>query len=60
VGRGPGTRSGDLDPWRVVNRDRYERGQFCLKRRKSFAAAKKLRLKAKRISRTFIRWYKAP
>lgn len=58
VGKGPGTRRGDLDPWRTFDRDRYERGQFFLERENSFAAADKLRSEAKRVSSAFIRWYK--
>lgn len=58
MGRGPAKRKEDLDPWRSVNRDRYERGQFCLDRDKSFAAADKLRLEAKRLSSDFVEWYR--
>jgi hypothetical protein len=59
VGKGPATRSGDLDPWRTFDRDRYERGQFFLEREKSFAAATKLQLEAKCLSSAFIQWYKS-
>jgi hypothetical protein len=59
VGRGPATRQENLDPWRMINRDRYERGQYFLEREKSYAAAIKLRSEAKRLSSAFIRWYKS-
>jgi hypothetical protein len=54
VGKGPAT------SWRMIDRDRFERGQFCLEREKSLAAAIKLRSEAKRVSSAFIRWYKSP
>lgn len=58
-GRGPGSRDKDLDPWRIISRDRYERGQFSLQREESYEAAIKLRSDAKRISEKFILWYKS-
>jgi hypothetical protein len=59
AGKGAATREGDLDPWRMFDRNRYERGQYCLEREKSYAAAIKLRSEAKRASSAFIRWYKS-
>ena len=59
TGRGPGERGRDLDPWRTVSRDRYERGRFVLDRSASFDAATKLHADAKRISDEFIQWYKS-
>jgi len=58
-GRGPATRSSDLDPWRTITCDRYERGQFVLERKRSYDAAIKLRADAKTVSGAFIQWYKA-
>jgi hypothetical protein len=58
-GRGPGKRERDLDPWREVTRDQYERGAFFLDRHKSYAAAIQLRADAKIISDRFIDWYKS-
>lgn len=57
TGRGPATRSGELDPWRVITRDRFERGQYVLERKTSFDAANELRLGAKRVSDEFIKWH---
>jgi hypothetical protein len=59
-GQGPAKRESDLDPWRVVTRDRFERGQFCLERSKSYEAAIKLRSDGKCVSDEFIQWYKSP
>jgi hypothetical protein len=59
VGRGPAQRSTDLDPWRVFTRDRYERGQFCFERKKSYDAAINLRSDAKILSAKFIQWHKS-
>ncbi|GAB4361387.1 MAG: hypothetical protein Kow00114_15910 [Kiloniellaceae bacterium] len=53
-GRGPATRDRDLDPWRMITRDRYERGRFVLDRRESYDAAIKLRSDAKGVSDVFI------
>ena len=58
-GRGPAKRERDLDPWRMISRDRYERGLFCLERSKSFEAAIKLHSDAKCVSDEFIQWYTA-
>ncbi len=58
-GRGPAERNSDLDPWRKVTRDGYERGQFLFERTKSYEAAIKLRSDAKRASDKFIQWYKS-
>lgn len=59
TGRGPAKRESDLDPWRRISQDRYERGQFLLDRRKSYEAAIKLRSDAKRVSDEFIQWCKS-
>lgn len=59
VGRGPAERDKDLDPWRSVTKDRYERGQFILSRTTSYEAAIKLRTDAKAVSDNFIEWYKS-
>lgn len=58
-GRGPATRDGELDPWRTVTRDRFERGRFVIERASAYEAAICLRSDAKRISDTFIAWYKS-
>lgn len=58
-GRGPATRLGELDPWRAVTRDRFERGRFVIERTSAYQAAILLRSDAKRISDTFIAWYKS-
>lgn len=44
----------DVDPWRIVTTERYERGQFVLERKTSYAAAIKLRDDAKQVSDSFI------
>jgi hypothetical protein len=59
-GRGLAERERDLDPWRQITRDRYERGLFCLERHQSYEAAIKLRADAKAVSDRFIQWYKLP
>ena len=58
-GRGPAVRDSDLDPWRAVSQDRFERGRFVLERANSYEAAIRLRADAKGISDEFIRWYKS-
>jgi hypothetical protein len=58
-GRGPATREGELDPWRTVTRDRFERGRFVIERTTAYNAAIALRSDAKTVSDTFIVWYKA-
>jgi hypothetical protein len=58
VGRGPAEAASDLDPWRVVDRDRYERGQFWLEREGSYLAAIRLKSDGERLSTEFIQWYK--
>ena len=58
-GRGPLERSRDLDPWRTITRDRYERGVFYLERHQSYEAAIKMRADAKSVSDKFIQWYKS-
>lgn len=57
-GRGPARREIDLDPWRKVGQNRYERGEYFMERSKSFNAAIDLRSKAKELSMKFIDWYK--
>jgi hypothetical protein len=59
-GQGPARRERDLDPWRKITRDRYERGLFCLERHQSCEAAIKLRADAKGVSDKFIQRYKLP
>lgn len=58
-GRGPATRDGELDPWRTVTRDRFERGRLVIERASAYEAAIRLRSDAKRINDTFIKWYKS-
>jgi len=58
-GQGFAERKRDLDPWRKITRDRYERGLFCLERHQSYEAAIKLRADAKDVSDKFIQWYSA-
>lgn len=58
-GRGPATRDGELDPWRTVTRDRFERGGFVIERGSAYDAAIRLRSDAKQVSDAFIAWYKA-
>lgn len=58
-GRGPATRSGELDPWRTVTRDRFERGRCAIQRSKAYAAAVTLRSQAKRVCALFIEWQQA-
>jgi hypothetical protein len=41
AGRGPADRFSDLDPWRVVGRDQYQRGELRLVRTDSYSAANK-------------------
>jgi hypothetical protein len=59
AGRGPATREGELDPWRTITRETYERGQFLIERETAWEAAMALRSEAKRVSDLFIAWYKA-
>jgi hypothetical protein len=58
-GRGPANREGELDPWRTVTRDRFERGQFVIERTTACDAAITLRSEANKVSDAFIVWYKA-
>jgi hypothetical protein len=58
-GRGPVERSRDLDPWRTITKDRYERGVFYLERDQTYDAAIKMRADAKILSDKFIQWYKS-
>ncbi|QDZ13207.1 hypothetical protein FPZ08_06425 [Devosia ginsengisoli] len=58
-GRGPATRADDLDPWRTVSIERYERGQFTIDRRKSYDAAMMMRSGAHDVEEAFLRWYRA-
>jgi hypothetical protein len=57
-GHGPGRRERDLDPWRTITKDQYERGVFLLDRHKSYEAAINLRANAKKVSDKFIEWYR--
>jgi len=56
-GRGPAQRNTDLDPWRCILPDKYERGQFKIDRNASLIAANNLRLNAKKNSAEFITWF---
>lgn len=56
VGRGPATREGELDPWRSVTRDRFERGRFVIEKDTAYGAAIQLRADAKQVSDKFIAW----
>ena len=58
-GRGPATREGELEPWRTVTGDTFERGRFVIDRAPAYEAAINLRAGAKQVSQTFIAWYKA-
>jgi hypothetical protein len=58
-GRGPASRKGDLDPWRSISRDKFERGRFLIERDAAYKAAIRLRSDAKGVSDTFIVWFKA-
>ena len=58
-GRGPAIRERDLDPWRMISQDQYERGRFVIERQKSYDAAVEMHSNAKRISDDFIEWYKS-
>jgi hypothetical protein len=59
IGHGPATREDELDPWRKVSRDMFERGRFVIFRTSAYDAAIQLRSDAKRVSDAFITWYKA-
>ncbi len=59
AGRGPADRFSDLDPWRVFDRDQYQRGQFSLVRIDSYSAAIKLKSDAEAVCASFIQWYKS-
>lgn len=58
-GRGPASREGELDPWRAVTHDRFERGLFIIERASAYDAAIQLRSDAKTVSDAFITWIKA-
>ena len=58
-GRGAAMREGELDPWRTITRDRFERGRFVIERSTAYEAAITLSSDAKRVSDTFIAWYMA-
>ncbi len=58
-GHGPATRVSELDPWRTVGRDKFERGRFAIDRETAYAAAIVLRSEAKRVSDAFIARHKA-
>lgn len=55
-GRGAAMREGELDPWRTITRDRFERGRFVTERSTAYEAAIILRSDAKRVSDNFIAW----
>jgi len=59
IGYGPASRAENLDPWRFISRDRYERGQFVLDRKQSYDAAIKLHSDAKCVSDKLIQWLKS-
>lgn len=59
VGRGPATRFGELDPWRTITPDRFERGRFVIERATAYEAAIRLRVDANEVSGEFIRWNKS-
>jgi len=58
VGRGPAVRDRDLDPWRTITKDKYERGGWLLERAKSYNAAIQLKDNANAVSDKFIAWHK--
>jgi hypothetical protein len=58
-GHGPAKRKSELDPWRTVTRDRFERGRFVIERASAYEAAIRLRSDAKQVSDAFIEWYKS-
>ncbi|MFZ2467498.1 MAG: hypothetical protein WAW54_03810 [Parvibaculum sedimenti] len=60
LGRGPAKRENDLDPWRLITADRYERGDFLLERNQSYDAAIKMRSDARNVGDKFIQWYNSP
>jgi hypothetical protein len=57
IGRGPAIRTTDLDPWRTISNDRFERGEFALERSYCYQAAVDLKMGAKRVSDQFIVWF---
>lgn len=59
VGRGPAIRDRDLDPWRTITKDMYQRGGWLLDRAKSYEAAIQLRDDAQVVSDQFITSYKS-
>lgn len=59
-GKGPAKRADDLDPWRTVTRDEYNRGRFTLHLGATLIAANQMRLDAASVSDQFIQWYKSP
>jgi hypothetical protein len=58
-GRGPATRRGELDPWRAVSPDRFERGRFVIDRAVAYNTAIALRAAATALSKKFTDHYKA-
>lgn len=56
-GRGPATRESELDPWREISRDRFERGRFVIQRASAYDAVVQLRSGAKRVGDEFIAQY---
>lgn len=57
-GRGPATREGELDPWRMVTPDRFERGQFVIEGAAAYDAAIQMRADANRVSDKIINWFR--
>ncbi len=55
-GRVRGIRDDSLDPWRVVSRDRFERGQFIIEKTSAYSAAIQLRSEAKDVGKKFTQW----
>ncbi len=58
-GRGAASRERDLDPWRSITIDEYQRGHFNLSRQHALEIADRLRADARCISDKFIAWYRA-
>lgn len=54
VGRGPASRDGELDPWRGLSSDKFERGRFVIDRAHAYDAAIQLRSDAKIASDAFL------
>jgi len=59
LGRGPAKRDTELDPWRAISVEEFNRGQFSLELTTSMNAANDLRSDAKEVSDKFISWFKS-